>query len=300
MIDPDVEIFAQVVQSGSLAGAARDLHLSAPMVSRRLARLEARLGVTLADRTTRRLTLTTQGERFYRDVAALLEDWRQMEARIMNATRVAAGPLRISAPTSFGRLYLAPLLKPFADRYPDIDIALDLSDGFVNLVEGRFDLAIRITGGVPAGVEAERLAGSARILCASPDYLADRGEPGSIADLEGHRLLAADAQLPWRLVADGVPAFVAGRSHVATNSSEVVRELAIGGMGIALRSLWDVHLDLTAGRLQRVLPGVEGSSDVGIYAVRPRGHVASAATEAFIAHIRALLRPSAPWEVERA
>jgi DNA-binding transcriptional LysR family regulator len=296
MIDPDIEIFARVVDAGSLAAAARDLHISAPMVSRRLARLEARLGVTLADRTTRRLTLTTQGERFYRDVAALLESWRQAEARVMNATRIAAGPLRISAPTSFGRLYLAPFLNPFADRYPDVHITLDLSDGFVDLVEQRFDLAIRITGDAPAGDQAERLAGSARLLCAAPAYLADHGEPLSLADLAEHRLLAADGQLPWRLVADGAPVVINGRSHIATNSSEVVRELAIAGMGIALRSLWDVHSDLMGGRLRPVLPSVTGSSEVGIYAILPKGHVASAAAKAFIAHLRALLQPVAPWE----
>lgn len=297
MIDPDVELFARIAEAGSLAEAARQLGMSAPMVSRRLARLEERLGVTLATRTTRKLTLTPLGDRFRQDVAGLLEQWHQAEQRIMRSARVASGPLRISAPTSFGRMYVAPAVKPFIDDFPDVHVTLDLSDSFVDLVEGRFDLAIRIADGIPTGAQSEQLAGSARILCAAPSYLADHGVPRMIADIANHRILAAEGQLPWKLVWRGKPLSLPGRSQVTTNSSEVVRELALTGMGIALRSLWDVHADLAMGRLIRILPEVEGSLDVGIFAVRPLKHRISAASEAFVEYLKHRLQPTAPWDM---
>ncbi|TZG25236.1 LysR family transcriptional regulator [Sphingomonas montanisoli] len=289
-MDPDAEVFVEVVKAGSLAAAARALGISAPLVSRRLSRLETRLGVALAHRTTRRFELTHIGEAYYRDMIVVLDAWQNAETRAKQPARIASGPLRISAPTSFGRLYVAPALKGFLDLHPDVAITLDLSDAYVDLAATRFDLAIRITAAPDAA--ADRLAGSTRVLCAAPAYLAARGEPKTLGDLDAHRILAAEGQLPWRL-AEGI---VNGPSHVITNSSEVVRELALAGMGIALRSLWDVHAELASGALRQILPGLSTASDVGIYAVRPRVEGSTAATRAFIDYLRGLLSPVAPWE----
>jgi DNA-binding transcriptional LysR family regulator len=295
-IDPDLALFAHVVIAGSIAGAARRLSLSSPMVSRRLARLEARLGVVLVRRTTRRLELTAQGERFYRDVRAILDAVEQAEGRLTGAARTAVGPLRVSAPTSFGRMHVAPLLKPFIERHPKVTVSLDLSDAYVDLLADRIDLAVRITAEVPPGLEATRLATSRRVLCAAPAYVAAHCAPPDIASLRRHRLLSADGSLPWRLSVGGREAVVTGDSAVRTNSSEVVRELAVAGVGIALRSLWDVSGELLDGRLVRILPEVEGSLDVGVYAVRPRAPFTPPAVEAFIAHLRETLGPRPPWE----
>ena len=290
MIDPDAEIFVEVVKAGSLAAAARTLGISAPLVSRRLSRLEARLGVALAHRTTRRFALTHVGEAYYRDMTVVLDAWQNAETRAKQPARVASGPLRISAPTSFGRLYVAPALKGFLDLHPEVAITLDLSDAYVDLTAMRFDLAIRITAA--PDTQADRLAASTRVLCATPAYLMAHGEPQTIADLATHRILAAEGQLPWRFTEGSVT----GPSHVTTNSSEVVRELALAGMGIALRSLWDVHAELASGALRPILPRLTTESDVGIYAVRPRAEGATAATRAFIDYLRGLLSPTAPWE----
>ncbi|CAN7662072.1 LysR family transcriptional regulator [Phenylobacterium sp. LjRoot225] len=295
-IDPDLALFAHVVAAGSIAAAARRIGLSSPMVSRRLSRLEARLGVTLVRRTTRRLELTVQGEDFYREVRAILAAIEQAEARLTGAARLPAGPLKISAPTSFGRLHVAPGLKPFLDRHPKVSVALELSDAYVDLLTDRIDLAVRITAALPPGVDAERLATSRRVLCAAPSYIQEHGAPATIGELRGHSLLAAGGQLPWRLSRNGQEVVVNGESVVRTNSSEVVRELAVAGVGIALRSLWDVSQELAAGRLVRILPGVEGSLDVGIYAVRPRSPFTPPAVEAFVAHLRTTLGPTPPWE----
>lgn len=289
-------MFARIVEAGSLSAAARALGLSPAMVSKRLARMEARLGAQLLRRSTRRMEPTAVGARFHADVVAILAAAEEAEARVAGRARAAAGPLRIVAPTSFGRLHVAPVLAAFAAAHPAVRVELDLSDGYTDLLAERVDLAIRISNGAPRGMVAERLADNRRVLCAAPAYLATRGVPARYSALAAHDLIAARGQLPWRLVAAGRSVVVRGSSVVATNSSELVRELALAGAGIALRSLWDVGPDLAAGRLVPVLPAVEGSSDTGIYAVQPPTPLVPAAVTAFVAALRSALAPVPPWE----
>lgn len=293
--DPDYALFVAVAAGGSLSAAARSLNISPAMASKRLQRLENRLGVRLVHRTTRRLALTDAGARFRDDLDGVLAALGEAEARVTGARGEPAGPLRVSAPTSFGRLHVAPHLGVFLAAYPRIDLAFDLSDHFVDLLGERVDCAIRIAGAVPGTVVARRLGESRRVLCAAPAYLADHGPPDRIGDLAGHRLLAADGQMPWRLVAAGKTVAIERASHVRTNSSEMVRELALGGVGIALRSLWDVGDALRDGRLVRVLADWEGSTEVGIYAVHLRSPAMPAAVNAFVAFLRETIDPRR-WE----
>lgn len=291
--DPDYALFVAVAEAGSLSAAARALRLSPAMVSKRLQRLEQRLGVTLVHRTTRRLALTTAGERFRADLGDILGALDAAEARVTGARTAPAGPLHVSAPTSFGRLHVAPHLGRFVAACPAVELRFDLDDGFVDLFGARVDCAIRIAAEVPSNVVAHRLATSRRILCAAPSYLADIGTPQRVDDLSAHRLLAADGQMPWRLVSGGRTTLVTQPSYVRTNSSEMVRELALGGVGIALRSLWDVGDALASGQLIRVLPEWEGSADVGIYAVHLRSPAVPAAVTAFIDFLRDTIDPAA-------
>lgn len=291
--DPDYALFIAVAEAGSLSAAARALRLSPAMVSKRLQRLEQRLGVTLVHRTTRRLALTTAGERFRADLGDILGALDAAEARVTGARTAPAGPLHVSAPTSFGRLHVAPHLGRFVAACPAVELRFDLDDGFVDLFAARVDCAIRIAAEVPETVVAHRLATSRRVLCAAPSYLADIGTPEQVDDLSAHRLLAADGQMPWRLVSGGRTTLVTQPSYVRTNSSEMVRELALGGVGIALRSLWDVGDALASGQLVRVLPEWEGSADVGIYAVHLRSPAVPAAVTAFIDFLRDTIDPAA-------
>lgn len=295
-MEADYDLFAQVAEAGSLSAAGRRLGLSPAMVSKRLARLEARLGTRLVHRTTRRLSLTQAGQVFHDDVVAILEAVRLAEARVSGREHVESGALRVSAPTSFGRLYIAPHLKAFLERHPRIEVQLDLSDAFVDLIGERIDLAIRIAPTITGGLVGDHLAASPRVLCAAPSYLAARPAPESIEDLRDHHLLAAEGQMPWRLEGPEGEVGVEGQSRVRTNSSEVVRELTLAGAGVALRSLWDVDRDIAQGRLARVLPAYEGSSRAGIYAVYPRAALAPANVTAFVAYLRALYASPAPWE----
>lgn len=293
--DPDYGLFAKIVETGSLSAAARAVGLSPAMVSKRIARLEDRLGVRLLHRTTRKLTLTPSGALFHADVLEILAAVREAEARLKGGGE-PAGPLRITAPTSFGRLHVAPHLRSFLDQNPRIRLSLDLSDEFSNLLSDKVDLAIRITSQGSPRFNAVRLANSRRILCAAPDYLRNHGLPGSIAQLKAHRLLAASGQAPWRLTGPEGELEIDVNSYVETNSSEVVRELAVIGLGVALRSLWDVSADLTAGRLVRVLEAYEGSAGVGIYAVYPRSPHVPANVALFCDFLKTLYLPLPPWD----
>lgn len=302
-MDPDYDLFLAIVAAGSIAAAARGGsgsaagHLSPASLSKRLARLEERLGVRLLHRTTRRMVLTPAGESLHRDLMAITEALAQAEARITGAQDRPQGPLRITAPTSFGRMHLAPALARFLARYPAITLQLDLSDEFVDLIEGRYDVALRITARVEGGLVAHRLVANRRVLCAAPDYLARRGRPETLADLARHDLLAAQGQMPWPLDGPSGETSYMGTSAVRTNSSEVVREMALGGRGIALRSLWDVAPALASGALLRVLPEWEGSKGAALLLVHPPAPRVPAAVQALIDHMRGEFAQGAPWDM---
>lgn len=293
----DYALFACIVATGSLSSAGREFRFSPAMISKRLARMEERLGAQLIRRTTRRIELTETGARFHADVLRILAAIERAEDIVVSGTNKPAGPLRISAPTSFGRLHVAPLIPPFLAAHPRVELVLDLADDFIDLLSGRYDLAIRITATVDNGLDAEWLANSRRILCAAPRYIENHGTPRTLQDMAQHRLLAARGQMPWRLVAANRAMVIDRDSAVGTNSSEVIRELTLSGVGIALRSLWEVGPDLLAGRLVRVLPHVEGATDVGIFAIRPKAGIVSAAVSAFTEMLSASMQPTPPWEL---
>ena len=292
----DYALFAAVVEAGSLSGAARNLKLSPAMVSKRLAALEQRLGARLIQRTTRRLSLTDIGQAFHEQVTAILAAMDKAEAMVAGRVGTPSGRLRVSAPTSFGRMHIAPFLQDFLAEHPGIALDIDLTDHVVDLLEERIDVAVRIGPRPEGNLASEQLAPNRRLLCASPDYARTHGLPESAADLDRHGLLAATGQLPWRLEGPRGALVVVGESLVRTNSSEVVRELVLAGVGIALRSSWDIAEQLRTGRLVRVLPDYEGASDIGIYAVRPRADLVPPNVRAFIDFLYRLYDPAPPWD----
>jgi len=214
-ISDDYALFAAIVEEGSLSAAGRALKLSPAMVSKRLAALETRLGARLIQRTTRRSVLTDVGQAFYEQVVAILSAIRQAELMVAGRTGTPSGRLRVSVPTSFGRMHIAPWLKDFLDAYPGIALDIDLTDHFVDLVAERIDVAVRIGLPPDSTLAAHRLAPNRRLLCASPGYIAAHGAPGGTDDLRGHALLAATGQLPWRLTGPAGPVVIAGEDKFA-------------------------------------------------------------------------------------
>lgn len=292
MFDPDYDLFLAIIEAGSISAAARARGLSTAALSKRLARLEQRLAARLVHRTTRRLALTPAGRELHDALLPLRGALLAAEERVGGRPDLLRGPLRVTAPTSFGRMHVVPCLPAFLSAHPEIALSIDLADDFVDLLDGSCDLAVRIGARIGTGLVGHRLGTSHRVLCAAPAYLDAFGAPDSLAALARHRLLATTSQLPWAL--DGPEGMVTlqGESHVRTNSSEVVRELALGGCGIALRSLWDVGEALRQGTLRRVLPQYQGSHDVGIFAVHAPAPAVPARLRAMIDHLAAHLHAS--------
>ncbi|MFN4169253.1 MAG: LysR family transcriptional regulator, partial [Pannonibacter phragmitetus] len=197
----DMEIFARVVTAGSMSAAGREMGLSPAVVSKRIRRLEDKLGTRLLQRTTRQIALTEAGHGFYDRVLAILASVEEAETFVTRGSAQARGTLKVSAPTSFGRMHVAPYLARFLEANPDLYVSLDLSDEFVDIVGDGYDLAIRIAELSDSSLVARRLAPVHRVLCASPSYIERHGEPKSIDDLvENHVRVAAAAQDPWRLM----------------------------------------------------------------------------------------------------
>lgn len=284
----DLEIFARIVTAGSLSAAGREMGLSPPVVSKRVQRLEERLGARLFQRTTRKVTLTEAGQGFYERVVAILASIEEAESQLARKSSEARGLLRVSAPTSFGRLHIAPHLLPLMAANPDLTIDLELSDSFVDIVGEGFDVAVRIADLDDSSLVARRLAPVHRVLCATPDYLARAGVPKHISELSAHVLLATHGQDPWRLEGPDGPVTLRVHSQLRTNSNEVVREAVLASVGIALRSTWDVGPELRSGALKVVLPRWRASHRVGLFAVYPSRRFLPQKVRVFIDHLAAL------------
>ena len=291
----DLKIFARVVEAGSLSAAGRELHISPTVISKRLTRLEEHLGVRLLQRTTRQLTLTEIGEGYHERVVRVLDALEDSET-FVSGTGTPRGVLRVSAPTAFSRLHVAPRLRGFFERFPDIRLELDLSDHYVDLVGGGFDVVVRIGDLEDSSMVARKLAPNRRIFCATPEYLAEHGEPRTLDDLAQHRLLTASAVIEWNLEGPGGSAVIHPRSILETNSSEVVREAVVSGMGIGLRSTWDVSNELRNGTLKRILPDYVGSPKVAIYAIYPSRRLVPPKVRAFVDYLTELFGPEPYWD----
>jgi len=295
----DYEIFARVIKAGSLSAAARELHSSPAMISKRVTRLEDRLGVRLLQRTTRRVTATDVGQRFHERVLAVLAAVDDAESFASVDSERPRGVLRVSLPTAFGRLHVVPRMTGFMESYPDLRLAVDLNDDYVDLVAGNFDVAVRIGTLPDSSLVARRLAPNRRVLCASPEYLERHGEPRTIAELHHHRLVAGGPQVTWRLEGPEGPVTFKPQTLLQTNSSEVVREAVISGMGIGFRSTWDVGAELRRGGLRRVMPSYGGSADVAIYAVYSGRRLVPLKVRALVDYLVSIFGPETPyWDRE--
>ncbi len=292
----DMEVFSQVVAIGSMSGAAREMGISPAVVSKRMNRLEERLGTRLLNRTTRQISLTEAGENFYERVVAILASVEEAEDLVTRGSSDARGLLKISAPTSFGRMHIAPHLPKFMRANPELNLNLDLSDQYVDIISSGIDLAIRIGELPDSSLVARKLAPVRRILCATPKYLKKNGVPQKLEDLDHHALIAPHNQGPWKLEGNEGTVLYRPQSTLATNSSEVVRETVLAGLGIALRSTWDIGEELDQGKLVRLLPSYVSMKGIGIYAVYPSRTYLPAKVRLFIDYLAELFGPTPYWD----
>jgi len=294
----EMSIFSKVVGAGSLSAAAKELGMSTAVVSRRLAALESRLGVRLINRTTRSLHLTDEGARYYDACSRLLAEIEEADAEVSAGRAEPRGALRVALPAAFGHLHVAPLVPRFAARYPNVQVALSLSDRNVNVIEEGFDLAIRIADLADSSLAARKLAPNRRVVCASPDYLKRNGTPRTPLELTGHNCLTTnDFTMTWDYKdPDGEALTVRVAGRYACDNWEVLREWAMAGLGIALKSTWDVRQQLEDGSLVPLFPGYTFASDVAIYAVYPHRRFLPAKTRAFIEFLADSFGPEPYWD----
>lgn len=264
---PDLELVIAVRQHGSLAAAAKVLHVAPSAVTKRLAALEAQLGLRLFQRTTRRVSPTAEGETLCERAADLLRGFEAVEAELRERQTEPAGPIRLAATFGFGRLWLGPALADFQARYPAVDLQLQLTEQLPDLAVEGFDGAIWLwnaPGDRAADWVSRRLASNQRVLVAAPRYLNAHGTPRSLQDLSRHAclLVRENGGAPgqrfdhWRLQREGetVVQHTLVRGPLSSNSGEMVRDWCLAGHGIMLRSLWDIAPQLQSGALVRVMP----------------------------------------------
>jgi DNA-binding transcriptional LysR family regulator len=294
----EMAIFSRVVAAGSLSAAARDLGISPALVSRRLAALEARLGVRLVNRTTRSLHLTVEGARYYESCTRVLAEIDEADAEVSAGRVEPQGALKVALPASFGHQHVAPLVPRFAALFPKVQLALSLSDRSVNVMEEGLDLAVVIAQLADSSLAARKLAPNRRVVCASPAYLAAQGTPRAPEDLARHNcLVTSEFVSTWEYKdPHGAAGSVRVQGRYACDNWEVLREWALAGLGIALKSTWDVHRQLDDGSLVALLPGYTFHSDVAIYAVYPHRRLLPAKTRVFIEFLAESFGPEPYWD----
>ncbi len=264
-----IPVFVAVVENGGFSAAARTLGISKSAVSKRINQLEAHLGVRLLHRTTRKLSLTEAGERYFEHAAQALTAAGQAEDAVTELQGEPQGNLKISSPMSFGRLHVAPLIPKLLQRYPKLQIDLVMDDRKVDLVAGGFDVAIR-AGNLPAStLIARKLAPVRQVLCASPDYIDRYDRPGTPAELSSHNCLlysySSDAN-EWTLIGEGGPETVTVSGSYQVNNSEALLEALKEGVGIGRLPTFVAGPDLKTGQLVKLFESYR-LPDFTIYAV---------------------------------
>ena len=252
-----------------MSAAGRELGYSPAVISKRIGHLEERLGTRLFQRTTRSLTLTETGEGYYKRVVDILSLVEEAENFVSQRSTTPSGVLRLSAPTIFGRMHIAPHLPKFLAAYPDIQLDVQLCDRYVDLIREGYDIAVRIGPHRDTTMMVREIAPNRRVICATPEYLQTAGVPKTLAELVHFECISAGDQDQWRLSGPiGVEIY---RVHgkIRTNSYEFAKQALLAHQGIGLFSIWDVGPEIESGALKIILPDYEGSPDVSISAVFP-------------------------------
>ncbi len=289
ILPADLGFFSTLASAGSLGAAARELGITTPAVSKHLALMESRIGVSLVNRTTRRMSLTPEGELYLENARRILSDIDGMEELLGVSKATPRGLLRVNATLGFGRSHVAPLISRFVRKHPQVEVQLQLSVNPPPLTEDSFDVCIRFGAPPDARVIARHIAPNRRLLCAAPAYLAKHGFPKVPNDLTKHNCIGIrqgeEAYGVWRLTSGrgrgASTESVKTRGNLTTNDGEIAVNWALDGHGILMRAEWDIERYLRNGRLVQVLPQYF-TPDADIHAVYPQRHQLAARVRAFV------------------
>jgi DNA-binding transcriptional LysR family regulator len=269
----DLSFFYLLANKGSLAATARELGVTPPAVSKRLSALEARLGIRLVNRTTRSMSLTSEGELYFSHAARILTQIDEVEQLISSSRATPKGLIRVNASLGFGRRYIGPALGAFFAQYPEVEIQLEISDHPLDLATHGFDLGIRFGTLPDAAFHARKIASNRRLLCASPLYLEKHGVPQRLTDLQQHNcIFLRQNETPygvWSFTNGGRTQNIKVRGALGCNDGEVALNWALEGHGILLRAEWDIARYVRSGRLRLVLED-QTPTRADVYAVYPQ------------------------------
>jgi DNA-binding transcriptional LysR family regulator len=267
----EMSSFVAVAEAGSFVAAADVTGMSKAAVSRHVAELEERLGVRLMQRTTRRLSMTDEGQRFLARCKELLASIDEAESELSSSTGTPSGLIRVNAPLTFGTMHLAPLWGRFMDRYPKVALDVTLGDRIVDLVEEGYDLAIRISNLPNSALVSRTLASTRMVLCASPEYLRAHGKPGHPSELAAHRVISFSYWVTrdeWHFTGPEGEVIVRIKPGMHTNNGDTCRFAALDHQGIILQPDFIIGSDLRSGALIELMPEYRAIS-LGIHAVYP-------------------------------
>lgn len=296
----DIKLFLRVLDAGSISAAARSLDVSVAVASQRLKRLEGNLHVRLLQRTTRRLHPTPEGLELAEQGRALVEDLDALMSGLRCGAGSVSGTLRITTSSSFGNMYISPLLPAFMTAYPDVKLSMNLNDQLLDLVGEGFDLGIRIGVMPDSSLVARRLTDNRRVLCAAPDYLRRHGTPRIPADLADHECLllvgSGGSQNVWRF-SDAKGNEIAQRvqGRFESTQGELLRDAVVAGLGVSLHSLWHVHEQIRSGALQVLLLDYPVPL-TGIHAVMPQRRLVPPRVRVFMDFLADYFGDTPPWE----
>jgi DNA-binding transcriptional LysR family regulator len=299
----DLGFFSALARAGSLSAAGRELGISTAAVSKHLALMEARIGVALVNRSTRRMSLTPEGELYLEQARRILASIDDLEQQLGVSKGVPQGLLRVNATLGFGRSHIAPLISAFVRKHPAVEVQLQLSVNPPALTEDAFDVCVRFGAPPDSRVIARNLAPNRRLLCASPGYLAKRGVPKTPSDLARHNCIGIrqgeEAYGVWRLSSgrgrQATSQAVKVRGNLTTNDGGIAVSWALDGHGILMRAEWDIERYLKSGRLVQVLPQYS-TPDADVYAVFPQRHQLSARVRAFVDFLARSLAKQGPGQ----
>jgi DNA-binding transcriptional LysR family regulator len=253
----ELQLFVEIVKAGNLSAAARLLNSSPAAMSRGLSALESRLGVRLVTRTSRTFELTEEGYLFYERCERIVSEIAEAEAEASSRGKTVKGKLRIGAPMEIGRRLIAPLVARFVEKYPGIQVHLNLSDSGLDVIDDGLDIALRVGLPTDASVIARKILSTRRIVCASPDYVKRHGVPRRPEDLRQHnciRLVRGRRVMDtWSFQEGGKRFVLVVNGSLTTTSGEVVHNWVYAGKGIALKVVWDIQPDLVAGTIVECL-----------------------------------------------
>lgn len=300
-LDTDaLRLFVKAADLLNISAAGRALEMAPAVSSAKLAKLERFLGSELLHRTTRKVSLSVEGADFLPFAREIIAQEEAALTALGKQTTTIQGTLRFAAPSTFARLYIAPILPKFLQQHPDLTLDLRLSDVQFDLIEGSYDLALRNAPLVDTSLKGRKLAEDRRILCAAPHYLDAYGTPETPADLTNHHLIAFQNRQPRPLAGPSGekavfdPVSAKGQLIIDDGQSQVSATLA--GAGISLNAFWSVHDHLKSGRLARVLPDFEAGEDNFLWLIYPKSNVLSPKVRVFMDFLITEIGAKPPWE----